>query len=244
MISPFSLEKASAHMLSALHSSRRLAASFTVYVVLFGLLAPVSASQAAPILAPKQADFTIQTPETLTLDKAPVLLAHHEGSIGATQLLTTGVSATGASLTKSLWGNMILSMAIQQDTEIQQVSKKLGKISGYVFANVGLTSVLSLAQSIDGIVTLQEDPHPYHPPVLGLIASGLSVLGVTTQAAMTHHYKKQLLARQDALADEVSHILGHLKSDGVSDHVTAELTSLIGDEATQEFIQLWTSAHR
>lgn len=126
---------------------------------------------------------------------------------------------------------------------MQQISKKLGRVSGLVFASVGLISALSVAQGIDGIATLQQDPHPYHPSIIGLVGSGLTLVSVASQATMIHRYKKQLVARQEELADEVAHVLAHLKSDGLNDHVQSELSGLIGPLGAEEFLGLWQAAH-
>ncbi len=112
-----------------------------------------------------------------------------------------------------------------------------------MFTSVGLISALSVAQGIDSLVTLQQDPHPYHPPILGLVGSSLSLISVATQASLNHRYKKQLLAREDELAHQVSHVLEHLRSDGLTDHLQAELSGLIGTQGAQEFLELWQAAH-
>jgi hypothetical protein len=228
-------------MLFSLRFARLLAASCTLCGLVLSSTAHATTT-AVPLANMPQ----IKQAETVILDQTPrVLLAHHEGSIGASQqLLTAGpAGAGGGPLTKSLWGNMILSMAIQQDAQVQKIGKKLGRMSGLLFSSVGVISALSLAQGIDGIVTLQDEPHPYHPSILGIVGSSLSVLSVGTQAAMGHHYKKQLLSREDELAHEVEHLLADLKSEGINEHVTGELIHLIGEEASSEFLALWQAVH-
>jgi len=244
-------------MLFALPVLRRLAAS--ILLASF-VLSPVSfaATTTGAMVTPssiRQPVCVTPQPEThelsngtieLTTNKsrqAPILLAHHEASVGASQLLTTGASTIASTVSKSLWGNMVLSMALQQDDQVQQINKKLGHVSGWVFASVGMISALSVAQGIDGLATLQQDPHPYHPPILGLVGSGLTLVSVVSQAGMIHRYKKQLLARQEEVADQVAHALEHLKNDGLTDHVQAELSNLIGSQGASEFLSLWQAAH-
>jgi hypothetical protein len=171
------------------------------------------------------------------------LLAHHESAISATPLLTAGATSIVSAVSKSLWGNMILSMAIQQDHQVQRIAKKLGRMSGVIFTSVGMISALGVAQGIDSLVTLQQDPHPYHPPILGLVGSGLTLMSVAGQAAMTHHYKKQLVVRQGELAHQVSYVLERLNTEGSTEAVKVDLQGLIGEQASGEFLGLWRAVH-
>ena len=171
------------------------------------------------------------------------LLTHHESAISATPLLTAGATSVVSAVSKSLWGNMILSMAIQQDDQVQRIAKKLGRLSGAIFTSVGMISALGVAQGIDSLVTLQQDPHPYHPPILGLVGSGLTLMSVAGQAAMTHHYKKQLVVRQGELAHQVSHVLERLNTEGSTEAVKVDLQGLIGEQASGEFLGLWRAVH-
>jgi hypothetical protein len=238
-------------MLPPLPVFRRFAATILIGAVGLSAGATVAPGYAAPLLNEQtsvSAPKTFEVAGPVSLDEpaplqAPVLLAHHDASVGTSQLLTTGSSSLASSISKSLWGNMVLSMAIQQDDQIQLIAKKLGRLTGFVFTSVGLISALGVAQSIDGLVTLEQDPHPYHPPILGLVGSGLSLVSVATQATLSHRYKKQLAVRQDELAHQVSHLLERLKSDGPTDAVQTELSGLIGAQGAEEFLGLWQAAH-
>lgn len=243
-------------MLFALHALRRMAASILLTYFVLGTVsfAATTTGAVATSNSIRQPLYATPQPEIHELNsecilpqeeskQAPVLLAHHEASVGASQLLTTGVSSMASTVSKSLWGNMVLSMALQQDDQVQRINKKLGRVSSLVFASVGMISALSVAQGIDGLVTLQQDPHPYHPPILGLVGSGLTLVSVVSQASMIHRYKKQLLARQEEIADQVAHALEHLKNDGMTDHVQTELSTLIGAQGASEFLSLWQAAH-
>jgi hypothetical protein len=181
--------------------------------------------------------------ETKTSDQT--LIAHHESmGLGASQLLTTGGNAAGAGgLTKSLWANLILSMAYQQDAELQAIGKKMHRLGIFTLSSIATISGLTIAQGIDGLVTLQQDPHPLHPTILGLVGSSLTLATITTQAVVGHRYKKQLTARQHEIQDQVLHVMDHLKTEGDSDHVRTNLAELIGKEAMEEFMQIWASVH-
>jgi len=173
------------------------------------------------------------------------LVAHHESSgLGASQLLTTGISSPGSGgLTTSLWANLIISMAYQQDAQLQAVVKKLHRLGIFTFSSIAAISGLTLAQSIDGLVTLQDDPHPKSPPIMGLVGSSMTLLTIGTQAIVGHRYKKQVLKRQYEIQNQVLHVLDHLKIDGVSEAIRTDLTHLIGLQATEEFLQIWASVH-
>jgi hypothetical protein len=112
-----------------------------------------------------------------------------------------------------------------------------------VFASVGMISALGVAQGIDSLYTLQQDPHPYHPPILGLVGSGLTLASVAGQAVMIHRCKKQLAHRQDEIAGQVAHVLALLKNEGLNDSVHTELSGLIGSQGAEEFLDLWRAAH-
>jgi len=227
---------------------RRLGAAVLVAAVGFGsvafaapgIVAPASTQSVAPLSV-----HELNAPVSLEVQPkaSPELLAHHEATVGATQLLTANATSIAGMVSKSLWGNMVLTMAIQQDDEVQRINKKLGRMSGIVFASVGMISALGVAQGIDGLATLQQDPHPLHPPIMGLVGSSLTLVSVASQAAMIHHYKKQLVVRQEQLADQVSHVLEHLKNDGLNDSVHSELSGLIGAQGAEEFLGLWQAAH-
>jgi len=238
---------------SASGRAHRLATSFVLSGIVFGALLPGLEAHAAMGSIPSQS--VVQSPvkpvASLSLEK-PVdkgipngtLVAHHEGSgLGASQLLTTGVSSVGGGLTKSLWGNLIISMAYQQDAKIQAITKKMHRLGIFTLGSIAAISGLTIAQGIDGLVTLQQDPHPLHPPILGLVGSSLTLGTIGTQAIVGHRYKKQLLARQRDIQEQVLHVIEHLKTEGDSDHVRTNLSQLIGKEAMEEFMQIWASVH-
>jgi hypothetical protein len=239
---------------SASGRAYRLASIFVVSTFVFtpvlsGL--EVHAAEASmPVPAVSQS--SVQSMAPLSLEKSletgspsGALIAHHESSgLGASQLLTTGISSPGSGgLTTSLWANLIVSMAYQQDAKLQAVVKKLHRLGIFTFSSIAAISALTVAQSIDGIVTLQDDPHPKSPPIMGLIGSGMTLATIGTQAIVGHRYKKQLMKRQHEIQDEILHIMAHLKSDGVSDGIKSDLSHLIGSEATDEFIEIWASVH-
>jgi len=144
---------------------------------------------------------------------------------------------------KSLWGSLILSMAYQQDTELRSMIKKLNGVDIFTLTSVTLLSGLSLAQGIETLRTLQDDPHPIHPPVMGIIASGTSLVTLLTRGVLTHHYSQKIHARQLAIKAQVDEVLSQLKSGVAFSTIQPTLATLIGEEATAEFEGLWESAH-
>jgi|SRR6478609_4481160 len=238
-------------LLSASGRAHRLAVGFVLGNFIFGALFLALDAQAVVMNTPVQNNpqASVQPLAPIALEKkaAPTgtLIAHHESmGVGASQLITTGVTTSGnGGLTKSLWANLILSMAYQQDAEMQAITKKMHRLGVATVSSIAAISGLTVAQSIDGLVTLQDDPHPLHPPILGLIGSSLTLATIGTQAMVGHRYKKQLVARQHILQDEVLHILSHLKTEGASDSSRTDLSRLIGAEAMEEFMQIWASVH-
>ncbi len=152
-----------------------------------------------------------------------------------------------AIMTDSLWGNLILQMAYQRDEKIKKLSKRLGLVNLGTMVAVSAIAGGALAQGIDSLYMLNpSDGHldSYTPGIIGVSLSGATLLTFGTKIALTYKYQRQLKARQKELKQQVEKLLNHLEySDSKCDEARKELTDLIGERATREFMQIWQSSH-
>lgn len=84
----------------------------------------------------------------------------------------------------------------------------------------------------------------YAPGILGIIASGSTLLALGLRFYFGRRYSKQIKQRQRAIKARVEAILARLERGESPEHLRGELAVLIGERATKEFSQLWRWSHR
>ena len=83
------------------------------------------------------------------------------------------------------------------------------------------------------------------PGILGITLSGATILTFVGRIYFNHRYNSKMKARQMALKQQIEAILSHLEySEANCSDMRKELTTLIGQRATGEFLQLWQSSHQ
>jgi hypothetical protein len=156
-------------------------------------------------------------------------------------------SKSAASLSDSLWGNIILKMAYQKDPEIQKLSKHVKGVNALTGGTIAGAVGGTLAQNIVSAATLnppdgQQDS--YLPGSLGLGLSGLINIAFDGGMLINWRLKKKMKARQLVVRQNVETILNHLEySETACPQAQAELSKIIGNRAAGDCIQLWRSSH-
>ena len=238
-------------MFFSLHSSRRLTAGLAFCFVIFtsaGTITP-GYSAVSPKTVGQETNLVVPLSlQTSDLQPTPQHLAHYglEGCpVAASAILsaTAKKAAPQNPVSTSLWGNLLLNMAYQQDTQLQKWMKTMGRVDNFTLLSVAAISSLGVAQSIDTLATLQQDPHPVHPVVLGLVGTGTSIGSLAVRLAVNHHYSKLIAKRQSMIQDQIRGILAQLKEGIPFAHIQDALSSLVGTEATQEFSEIWQATH-
>lgn len=192
-------------------------------------------------------------------------------SLGAVDILgTQPESGSTGAISNSIWGNMILQMAYARDKELSRSAKKLKITDNLTLASIYGISGVSLAQSIASVAVIdnsnkgsiqlpgtsteraeegikgansESEKESYAPGVLGIIASGSTLLALGLRFYYGRRYSKQIKQRQRALKAKVEIILDRLEKGESPESLRSELISLIGERATKEFSQLWKSSH-
>jgi hypothetical protein len=188
------------------------------------------------------------TPEVVELQPIERQIAHCglEGCpVSASAMLnaTAKKAPTKNSVTNSIWGNLLLNITYQQDEQLQSWIKILGRVDLFTLTSMAAISGLGMAQGIDTLATLQDEPHPKHPVVLGLVGTGTSLGSLAIRAGLNHHYGKFIAKRQLALKGQIQSILGQLKDGTPFTNIQPAWVSLVGDKATQEFSKIWQATH-
>ena len=147
------------------------------------------------------------------------------------------------SVSKSLWGNLLLNMDYQQDKQLQDWMKILHRVDSFTLGSVTAISGLGLGQSIHGFRTRNEEPHPASPGVMGIISASGSLGSLVVRLGMNHHYGKRIAKRQAEISGQVQNVLAQLKDGAPFSNVQAALVSLVGEEATEEFSEIWHATH-
>ncbi|HEY9734349.1 MAG TPA: hypothetical protein V6C89_20730 [Drouetiella sp.] len=153
----------------------------------------------------------------------------------------------GSTLSDSIWGNIILKIAYDRDAELKNYRKKLrltdNVTSGALFGVAGGT----LAQTITSTATLNPPdgmPDSYVPGIIGLSLDVAANLTFGSRALLDHNLKKRMRARQLTVKARVEKILVHLEnSETKCPEAQSDLSTIIGDRAAAECIQLWQSSH-
>ncbi len=82
------------------------------------------------------------------------------------------------------------------------------------------------------------------PGVLGLIASGSTIVALGLRFYFGHRYSKQIKKRQQSIKARVEVILSRLEKGESPEQLHDELEPLIGERAAKEFGQLWRASHQ
>jgi len=150
-------------------------------------------------------------------------------------------------LTDSLWGNLILDMAYQRDPEIKKVVKRLNLVNLGTMATITGVAGGTLAQGIIALSVINPPPglhDSYQPLAIGTGLSGLTLVAFVGRTVLNHCLFKKMRNRQLVIKHQVEAILTQFESShGESAEAQTELTKLIGERATNEWMQLWRSAN-
>jgi hypothetical protein len=149
-------------------------------------------------------------------------------------------------ITDSLWGNLILDMAYQRDDQLRKIYKKFALVNMGTMAAVAGIAGGTLAQGVIALATLNpsQGNDTYLPGAIGIGMSTLTIATFVGRAAVNHHLAKCLRNRQLEIKHQVEAVLAQLeKENGVTSASKNELIALIGERATNEWLQLWTSSN-
>jgi hypothetical protein len=198
---------------------------------------------------PAQAGTT--APDILSPSKqeAPTLIAC--ATCGCSELcpitLLDPNKSNSSSLTESIWGNIILKLAYQRDLELQKFAKKMN-ISNIASINaLACIAGGTIGQNVASMACLNppvgiEDS--YAPGTAGLALATVTNVVFAGRVMAGHGYRKKMKERQLAIRQRVERLLEHLEySKTDCNEAQAELSTLIGDRASKECLQLWQSSH-
>jgi hypothetical protein len=245
-----------------LKSHRRTAAIFGLFAVL-SVQCPVRAQLAPDVYTPgvekenrpaiKAEEFSAANQIEATENAS--LIAQASGSTAGSDI--ANVALAGASLgkkqkgelliTDSLWGNLILDLAYQRDPELRQIAKRLNLVNlGTMVAITGIAGG-TLTQGIITLATLNPPPpksDSYLPGGLGVGFAGLTLVTFAARTAINQVLAKQLRNRQLEIKHKVESILSRIEStQGEDPEARSDLIALVGQRATNEWLQLWRSSN-
>ena len=217
--------------------------------LLLVILAQIGVTVPSAIAAPAQAGTT--APDILSPSKqeAPTLIAC--ATCGCSELcpitLLDPNNTGSSSLTESIWGNIILKLAYQRDPELQKFAKKMN-ISNIASINaLACIAGGTIGQNVASMACLNppagiEDS--YAPGTAGLALATVTNVVFAGRVMASHGYRKKMKERQIAIRQRVERLLEHLEySKTDCSEAQAELSTLIGDRASKECLQLWQSSH-
>ncbi|HEY9775769.1 MAG TPA: hypothetical protein V6C81_18550 [Planktothrix sp.] len=203
------------------------------------LLAEAATSESSS--APSSQDQPILIAQACTTCGADISSAAAVGS------LALGKRKDTTLLTDSLWGNLILEMAYQRDTELSAIMHKMNILNNATLVSIGAIAAGTLAQGITSIATLNPPdglPDSYVPGSLGIAFSCATIATFGARTYYGHQFQKHIHDRQMQLRDETEAVLAHLEhSNGTCPQAKDQLRSLIGERACEEWLQLWKSSH-
>jgi hypothetical protein len=150
-------------------------------------------------------------------------------------------------ITDSLWGNLILDMAYQRDPELRKIAKRLNIVNFGTMAAITGIAGGTLAQGIIALSVLNPPPpklDSYQPGAIGVGMSGLTIVTFMGRAVFNNVLSKKMRERQLAIKHKVESILTQLEAThGENPEAQTDLIALIGERATNEWLQLWRSSN-
>lgn len=193
---------------------------------------------------------------SVTAPNKPILIASTCASCGAAELnaavaqvgTTTAKPKSTSVLTDSLWGNLILELAYERDPLLKKYTKSVRRMNLGTTASVLGIAGGTLAQGISALYVLNPPsgvPDSYAPLNVGVALSGATILVMAARLIVGHHLAKKIEQRQIEVRDKVEAILAHVEYSHADCLVARnKLKELIGERATNEWMQLWRSSHK
>lgn len=168
-------------------------------------------------------------------------------------LAASSITVTARKTSSSLLGRLLLAMAYVQDPVLGKLVKKQKYIGPFVLAEVLGVYGLTLGDGIWAAHLGVTDPIPTTvkevkrriaiPSNITIIVGGVSLATLGIVLWWQTRYGKKIKARQALIQAHVENILQQLSQGAADDDVRVELVSLVGKDASEEFLQLWRSAH-
>jgi hypothetical protein len=189
-------------------------------------------------------------------ETAPILIAQTSASCTSCGSILDPVLLMGSAsqkknkslLTDSLWGNLILELAYQRDKELAKLAKRMNLVNLGTNASIGAIALGTLGQGVGALATLNppsghEDS--YGPGIVGTTLSTVTIMTFAARMYFNHKMQKDVQERQIAIRTQVESVLNHLeRSDSKCPDAQKDLTELIGERASHEWLQLWQSSHQ
>jgi hypothetical protein len=218
-------------------------------------LTPVNAAPSQDLPDSSQSPATSSGLE-IAPEAAPILIAQASASCTSCGSILDPVLLMGSAsqkknrslLTDSLWGNLILELAYQRDKELAKLAKRMNIVNLGTNASIGSIAVGTLGQGVAALSTLNpptghEDS--YGPGILGTTLSTVTIMTFVARMYFNHKMQKDVQDRQIAIRTQVESVLNHLeRSDSKCPDAQKNLTDLIGERASREWLQLWQSSHQ
>lgn len=267
------MRKVSYGMRHPLLFASKLARLAVLFVMVLGLcLLPLQNTAAMGVTQnpPELTDLEAWSQPILLDTPQEMRIAHHGGegtsaaAVGgvatSAQLLATSPAAAVSFASESLWGNLLLTMAYQRDSELQRLAKKLGRVNTWTLVSLAGISGLGLAQSINALQNIHEpqridvedhgsgahihlEGESKTPATLGIISSSATLVTLGVKSLVEMHYRRRMAIRQQLIQTQVASILSRLNAGTPFQTIAPELSRLVGQTATTEFGQLWQATH-
>lgn len=158
------------------------------------------------------------------------------------QQLTASSTRTGlVPIERSLWESLLLEFAIERDPEMYKLMRKETNVKTYALWNVAILNGFSAGQSIPFLAA--PNATLFARQVLGVVTSGLALMGTGIQAWLTRNYRRQEKRSIENLRTKIHDVVERLRSGENPEIVRLELDELVGAQASQEFIRIWQAAY-
>jgi hypothetical protein len=183
----------------------------------------------------------------LVAQASPATTASEVADLAAVGAITGKKSKDELLLTDSLWGNLILDLAYQRDPKLRKLSKRMNLLNlGTMGAITGIAGG-TLAQGVIALSVLNPPPpqsDSYLPSALGVGFTGLTIVAFAGRTVLNQVLVKSLRNRQLDIKHRVEAILTKMESShGDNAEAQSELVALIGERASNEWLQLWRSSN-
>ncbi len=151
-------------------------------------------------------------------------------------------------ITDSLWGNLILEMAYQRDNDLAKLAKQMSILNTGTMVSIGAIAAGTLAQGIVSLATLNPPAgmmDSYAPGKIGVPLSGATILTLMARGYFGHKIQSLVREQQLTIKHNVEAVLSHLEnSHATCAEARHKLVGLIGERASNEWLQLWYSSHQ
>lgn len=181
------------------------------------------------------------TSEASRQDSAPPV-QNIQTPVSPSTVITSKVQHT--SLSDGILADLILNRVYQRDRELEKLTKRLGRVTlllpfltGAMLGGTALSQNIMALRLLDTVAPRLSERKAI--PTLGIVGQSTLLGSLSGINFLRVHINRKIKARKARLQEQVNQLLHRLESGEDPSNIQDELSPLVGETFSREFMGLW-----